>query len=407
MATVVDVRCRLFSAMSAEDGEIYANPLRAWDGTGIGETSFGFQEWLTVEVELAGGEVGIGNAALAPRLAAQIVMDPLTHVLKGERSADREKLWQRMYRSVVAYGRRGVGMAAVSAVDIALWDAEAKRLGVPVYDLLGGLKRPKIPVYASQLYPTDDLEALATEARSYLEQGFRMMKQRFLWGPADGGEGMRRNVELVRTVREAIGPEIDLAADAYMGWDLAYARRMVRLLEPYDLRWLEEPLLPDDLAGYRALRAESLIPIAAGEHEATLGGFYELITTGVVDVVQPDVNRVGGLTAALKICGLAEAAGVQLIPHAGQVHNYHLVASQPACPIAEYFPPNPEPLVGNEMPHLLFAGEPKAKAGYIELSDTPGLGITITPRAPVEEQELIIEEVAGGTSEHEPATAGL
>lgn len=393
MTTVVDVRCRLFSARSAEQGEIYANPLRAWDGTEIGETSFGFQEWLTVEVELASGEVGIGNAGLAPRLAAQIVMDPLKSVLTGERSADREKLWQRMYRSVVTYGRRGVGMAAISAVDIALWDAEAKRLDVPVYDMLGGLKRPRIPLYASQLYPTDDLEALSEEARGYLEQGFQMMKQRFLWGPADGREGMRRNVELVHTVREAIGPEIDLAADVYMGWDLDYARRMIRLLAPYDLRWLEEPLLPDDLAGYRVLRAEGLIPIAAGEHEATLSGFYELITTGAVDVVQPDVNRMGGLTAAQKVCALAEAAGVPVVPHAGQAHNYHLIASQPACSVAEYFPPNTQPLVGNEMPHLLFGGEPKAQAGYVELGETPGLGIVIAPKSPVEELKLVAGKV--------------
>jgi L-alanine-DL-glutamate epimerase-like enolase superfamily enzyme len=293
-----------------------------------------------------------------------------------------------MYRSVVAFGRRGVGMAAVSAVDIALWDAEAKRLGVPVYDLLGGRARPRIPAYASQLYAKDDLEALAAEAKGYVEQGFGMVKQRFLWGPADGRAGMRRNVELVRTVREAIGEQVDLAADAYMGWDFEYGREMIRLLEPYHLRWLEEPLLPDDAAGYRALAASSPIPIAAGEHEATLSAFYEMITSGAVHVVQPDVNRLGGLTAAQKVCAVAEAAGVPVVPHAGQVHNYHLIASQPACSIAEYFPVNPQPLVGNEMPHLLFGGEPRAQDGYIELGESPGLGITVAPQHPVREQEF-------------------
>jgi L-alanine-DL-glutamate epimerase-like enolase superfamily enzyme len=383
-ATIVDVRCRLF-ASEPSDGGAYANPLRAWTGTAAGERAFQFQEWLIVEVELAGGEVGLGNAALAPRLTARIVTDHLRPQLVGADATEREAIWQRMYRSIVAFGRRGAGMAAVSAVDIALWDVAGKRLGVPVHDLLGGRKRERIPVYASQLYFGGDLDALAAEARGYRDDGFGMVKQRFLWGPADGSAGMRRNVELVRTVRDAIGDEVELAADAYMGWDLDYARRMVRLLEPYDLRWIEEPLLPDDLAGYRALTAESPIPIAAGEHEATLGGFHELIAGGLVNVAQPDVNRVGGLTVAQKVCALAEAAGVPVVPHAGQAHNYHLVASQPACPLAEYFPVSSEPEVGNEMPHLLFAGEPRASDGSIELARIPGLGIAIEPRDGVRE----------------------
>ncbi|WP_166355575.1 enolase C-terminal domain-like protein [Phytoactinopolyspora limicola] len=405
MTTIAGVKCRLFAASSDGPGELYANPLRAWDGSGDGETSFGFHEWLVVEVELSTGEVGIGNAALGARLARDVVTRYLEPVVVGESPADREKLWQRMYRTVVAFGRRGAGMAAVSAVDIAIWDAEARRLGVPVYELLGGQNRPRIPVYASQLYPTADLDALAAEARGYVEQGFGMVKQRFLWGPADGREGMRKNVELVRTVREAVGDAADVAADAYMGWDLDYARRMAWLLEPFDLRWLEEPLLPDDVVGYRELRRVSPVPVAAGEHEATLAGFYHLITTGAVDVAQPDVNRVGGLTPARKVCALAEAAGVPVVPHAGQVHNYHLVASQPACPMAEYFPVNPQPLVGNEMPHLLFGGEPIAKDGHIELAQLPGLGITVAPRGPVYEQDPADGEVTYGNGPDRRAAA--
>ncbi|MDX2973424.1 enolase C-terminal domain-like protein [Kribbella solani] len=388
MTKIVDVRCRLFEAPGGPYQVMYANPLRAWDGAPAAEGSFGFHEWMTVEVELATGEIGVGNAALNPRLAIQVVSRQLAPLVLGQSSADREALWQRMYRTIVPFGRRGVGIAALSAVDIALWDVEGKRLGVPVYDLLGGLKAARTQVYASQLYPTEDLEALAAEAKRYVDAGFGAMKQRFLYGPKDGRSGLSRNVELVRAVRETIGFDIDLAADAYMGWDREYALRMVRLLEPYDLRWLEEPLLPDDIAGYQAVRAASPIPIAAGEHESTLPAFYQLITSGAVDIVQPDVNRVGGLTAARKVSALAEAAGIPLIPHAGQVHNYHLVASQPACPMAEYFPVNPEPLVGNEMPHLLFEGEPKAVDGYIELSRAPGLGISIAPRSPVREVEL-------------------
>lgn len=390
MSTIVDVRCRLFSGASAGPAHAHANPLRAWSGDEASEPAYRFHEWLVVEVELACGVVGIGNAALAPRIAAMIVANSLTPVVIGRSVTERENLWQRMFRSIVAYGRGGVGMAALSAVDIAVWDATGKLLGVPVYDLMGGRKQPAIPVYASQLYPTEDLDALAAEARAYADQGYRMVKQRLLAGPTEGVTGMRRNVELVRTVRAAVGPDIDVAADAYMGWDLDYARRMVRLLEPFDLRWLEEPLLPNDLHGYRTLRSVSPIPIAGGEHEATLPGFHELISSRAVDIVQPDVNRVGGLTVAQKICALAEAAGTPVIPHAGQAHNYHLVASQPACPIAEFFPVTPRLYVGNEMPHLLFAGEPVAEAGHIELSGEPGLGITVDPRAPVREVPMAL-----------------
>jgi L-rhamnonate dehydratase len=387
-ATIRDLRCRLFTTKLAGVAGAYANPLRAWDGTDRGESSFQFQEWLVVEVETDDGAVGLGNAGLAPRLAAAVVRDHLRPLLLGADARELESNWQRMYRSVVPFGRRGVGMAAVSAVDIALWDVCARRLGIPVYELLGGPSDPVCQVYASQLYPVGDLDALAEEARTYRDQGFQMVKQRFLWGPADGRAGMRRNVELVRTVRDAVGGEIDLAADAYMGWDLEYARKMVRLLAPFDLRWIEEPLLPDDAIGYRKLHAESPIPIAAGEHEATLGGFHQLINSGSVDVVQPDVNRAGGLTLARKICALAEAAGIPVIPHAGQVHNYHLVVSQPACPIAEYFPLNPQPEVGNEMPHLLFSGEPQAESGRIRLSTEPGLGIEVRSDGDVSEVPL-------------------
>ncbi len=387
VSTIIDVRCRVFACTTTGSEHAHVNPLRAWAGDEGSERAYRFREWLVVEVELACGVVGIGNAALAPRITAMIVGD-LAPVVVGRPVSERENLWQRMFRSIVAHSRGGAGMAALSAVDIALWDATGKLLGVPVHDLMGGRKQLAIPVYASQLYPTDDLDALAAEALGYADDGYAMVKQRLLAGPAEGTAGMRRNVELVRTVREAVGPDIDVAADVYMGWDLDYAKRMIRLLEPFDLRWLEEPLLPNDLHGYRTLRSLSPIPIAGGEHEATLQGFHELISTAAVDIVQPDVNRVGGLTVAQKICALAEATGTPVIPHAGQVHNYHLVASQPACPMAEFFPRTSSPAVGNEIPHLLFAGEPVAKAGLIVLSGEPGLGITVAPRAPVREVPL-------------------
>ena len=140
-------------------------------------------------------------------------------------------------------------MTAISAVDIALWDLLGKNAKQPVFRLLGGRTKDKIPVYASRLYamPIPELRA---EAARYKAEGYQAMKLRFGWGPIDGAAGMQKNVELVRAVREVIGEGIDLMADAYMGWTLDYAKRMLPLLEPFHLRWLEEPVIPDDTRGY-------------------------------------------------------------------------------------------------------------------------------------------------------------
>ncbi|MGH9437576.1 MAG: enolase C-terminal domain-like protein, partial [Terriglobia bacterium] len=287
-------------------------------------SSFRFHSWLIAEVETDSGAVGIGNAALSPRVAKQVIDHHLKPILVGQNPFDYEYLWQCMYRSTIAFGRKGIGMAAISAVDIALWDLIGKVLKQPVFRLLGGKTKSRIPVYASRLYG-QPLEDLAREAAQYKSQGFQAMKLRFGWGPLDGAAGMQRNLELVRTVRETVGDEIDVMADAYMGWTLEYARRMIPLLEKYHLRWMEEPVVPDDIAGYAALKALNVVPISGGEHEFTLYGFREMIDARAVDVIQFDTNRVGGITQAKKVSALAEAYGIPVIPHAGQMHNYHVV----------------------------------------------------------------------------------
>jgi L-alanine-DL-glutamate epimerase-like enolase superfamily enzyme len=281
-----------------------------------------------------------------------------------------------MYRKTMAFGRKGIGMVAISAVDIALWDLLGKSAKQPVYRLLGGRTKPRIPVYASRLYATESNE-LGKEAKHYKDEGFQAMKLRFGWGPVDGAEGMQRNVDLVRTVREAVGNDIDVMADAYMGWTLDYAKRMLPLLEPFHLRWLEEPVIPDDIHGYAELKSCGRIPIAGGEHEFTLSGFRDLLQARAVDYIQFDTNRVGGITQARKIAALAEAHAIPVIPHAGQMHNYHVVMSSLNSPMAEYFPVV-DVEVGNELFWYLFAGEPKAKDGYIDLADdVPGFGLAI------------------------------
>ena len=346
-------------------------------------SGFRFLGWLVVELELDDGTIGIGNAALAPHATRLVIDTYLKPLLIGQDPMNSEYLWQSMYRRTLPYGRKGIGMTAISAVDLAIWDAKGKLLRQPVFRLLGGRTKPAIPVYASRLY-SQPLDQLAAETRAYVAQGFSAVKLRFGWGPKDGVAGIRHNLDLVRTAREAAGEDIDLMADCYMGWTLEYAKRMVRALAPFNLRWLEEPLVPDDIAGYAELRALGHVPIAGGEHEFTLAGFRQLLDARAIDVAQFDVNRVGGITAAKKIADLCEAHDIAVIPHAGQMHNYHLTMSTYAGPIAEYFPKVPVE-VGNELFWYIFDGEPAAIDGQIDLDDhRPGFGLTLKTPDPAE-----------------------
>jgi L-rhamnonate dehydratase len=348
--------------------------------SGDAMAGFRFHGWLIVEIFTDAGHTGIGNAALAPRLTKQAIDVYLKPLVVGADPWDVEYLWQHMYRRTIAFGRKGVGMVAISAVDIALWDILGKSAGQPVFRLLGGRTKPKIPVYASRLY-SQPLDALAEEATKYKREGYTAMKLRFGWGPTDGAAGMQRNVDLVRTVRDAVGPEVDIMTDAYMGWTLDYARRMIPLLEHFDVRWLEEPVIPDDVHGYAALKAMNRIPIAGGEHAFTVHEFRDLLEARALDYIQFDTNRVGGISQARKIAALAEAFQVPVVPHAGQMHNFHVVMASLNSPMAEYFPPV-DVEVGNELFWYIFDGEPTPVDGHIDLADdVPGLGLTIKEEA--------------------------
>lgn len=339
--------------------------------------SFRFHGWLVCEIETEDGTVGIGNAALAPRITKAAIDEYYAPLVIGEDPFDNEYIWQKMYRRSHAWGRKGIGMTAMSAIDIAIWDLMGKEVGKPVFKLLGGRTKEKIRCYASKLYgqPLDDL---AREAQSYVDQGFDSVKMRFGWGPQDGPAGMKKNIDLVRTVREVIGPDRDLMCECYMGWTFEYAKRMLRLLEPFNIRWLEEPVIADDIEGYKELRKLGVLPISGGEHEFTLAGFQQLVDQRAVDVIQYDTNRVGGITAARKINALAEAYSIPVIPHAGQMHNYHLTMSTLASPMAEFFPVH-DVEVGNELFYYIFKGDPQPENGFLQLDDNlPGLGIELS-----------------------------
>ena len=363
------------------------NPMDVLELPEASMQTFTFHGWLVVEIFTDDGLVGIGNAAMAPQVTKQVIDLYLKPLLIGRDPWDSEFLWQNMFRKTMAFGRKGIGMVAISAVDIALWDVLGKSAKQPVYRLLGGRTKPRIPVYASRLYSVE-LSDLEAEAKRYKKEGYKAMKLRFGWGPVDGAAGMQRNLALVRTVREAVGDGIDVMADAYMGWTLDYAKRMLPLLEAFNLRWLEEPVIPDDIHGYAELKSYGRIPIAGGEHEFTAYGFRDLLEARALDYIQFDTNRVGGITQARKIAAMAETYSVPVIPHAGQMHNYHVVMASLNSPMAEYFPVV-DVEVGNELFWYIFNGEPKAKDGFIDLDESaPGLGLTINDSA-LEEFEVI------------------
>ena len=257
-----------------------------------------------VEIETEDGIVGSGWCEDGCDAIAKFIDLHLSHLLIGQNAGEIEGLWDRLFRASLPYGRKGVALHAISAIDIALWDIAGKVAGKPVYELLGGPVRDTLPVYASALHPVG-AEKVAEEARTYVAEGYKAMKMRFPYGPGAGVEGMRANEEHIANVRDAVGDDIEIMADAYMGWDFLYAKKMVRMLEPYQLAWLEEAFLPDDLNSYANLRQETDIPISGGEHEYTRFGFQQIIEKEAMDILQPDLRRCGGITEGKKIAALA------------------------------------------------------------------------------------------------------
>ena len=382
MSRIKSIRTRVWNwtgPVVAPQGNFCTNASAALIQKGDAMASFRFHQWLTCEVETEDGTIGIGNAALAPTVVKKAIDDWYAPLVIGEDPFDYAYIWEKMYRRTHAWGRKGIGMTAISAIDIAIWDLMGKLVGKPVFKLLGGRTKDKIPVYYSKLY-ADTIPAMQAEAEEAMTHGYQAFKSRFGYGPKDGMSGMRENLKRVEALREVIGYDKDLMVEAYMGWNLDYTRRMLPKLEKYEPRWLEEPVIADDVAGYAELNAMGSVPISGGEHEFSVIGCKELIEKCAVSILQYDTNRVGGITAAQKINAIAEAFQVPVIPHAGQMHNYHLTMSNINCPISEYFPVF-DVEVGNELFYYIFDGDAEAKDGYLQLSDdTPGLGISITDK---------------------------
>ena len=329
-----------------------------------------------VEIETEDGVVGQGWCEDGVGAVTGVVDSHLRHLLTGAEASEVEGLWDRMYRATLPYGRKGIALQAISAIDIALWDNLGRASGKPVFELLGGPVHPCIAVYASALHPVG-ADRVAEEARAYVAEGYEAMKMRFPFGPGDGVRGMAENEAHVANVRDSVGPDIEIMADAYMGWDFNYAKKMCRRLEKYDMAWVEEPFGPDDLRSYAKLRQETSIPISGGEHEYTRFGFLDIIEKEAMDIIQPDLRRCGGFTEGKKIAALAQAAGVTVIPHAYGVTHIHFALAVAGIPMIEYFPlPVWDSLPESEV-EPIFLGEPQPQGGRVMMEPRPGLGARV------------------------------
>jgi L-rhamnonate dehydratase len=319
--------------------------------------------WVKVTAE--DGTWGLATLAFARALAP--VVEHLALQLIGEDCMALEKLADMMFRLTKPYGTTGLASYAISGIDLALWDLKGKLLGQPVYALLGGPQKDRIPCYAT-----------GNDVDWYKELGFTAFKLACPYGPADGLDGLRMNEEFVAHAREIIGDESDLMLDCWMAFDVEYTVRLAETLRPYRLKWLEECLIPEDFDAHIALRQR--LPwqgLAMGEHWYTHIPFQWAIRHQVVDILQPDINWVGGMSTCQKIAAAADAGGVSVMLHGGGLTAYgqHFTFATPSAPWCEYFVGSPPGVPLEEAARL--PGVAVAKDGFLIPNDAPGFGVEI------------------------------
>ena len=349
-----------------------ATPMARYPEYRASRRSFGLNVLgsLIVEIEASDGTTGFAVTA-GGEPAAWIVENHLSRFVEGARVTDIERIWDQMYLSTLFYGRKGLVLNAISGVDLALWDLLGKWRQEPVYQLLGGPVR-------------DELIFYATGARPDLAQklGFIGGKLPLHHGPAEGEEGLKKNLALLADMRSKVGPDFWLMYDCWMSLDLNYATRLAtRAWEESRLKWIEEALPPDDYWGYAELRRN--VPrgqlVTTGEHEATRWGFRMLLEMQCADIIQPDVGWCGGITELIKISALADARGVLVVPHGSSVYSYHFVVTRHNSPFTEYLMMAPEADVVVPMFTPLLLDEPVPINGRMVVPDRPGFGVRLNP----------------------------
>jgi len=329
-----------------------------------------FRSHAIVEVETDEGISGLGEGIGNPPLIKSVIETSLRDSAIGLDPFNVATVYDKLARGTSYWEHKGSVVCAASAIETACWDIMRKALDVPVYKLLGGRFHEKVRAYASDLWWEEDAASMAKKAASFVEQGFDIVKTHLArLSPAE-------DEARVKAIREAVGPDVGFMIDINCGYDLGDAMEAMKRWGEYDLFWIEEPLVPMDLDGLASLDAMTDIPLACGENEFGIHGFKQLLETGAVTYVMPDIGRAGGILETKKIAGLAEAFGVVV-----SLHNYasgvllaatlHLMASTPNTKLLEYDP------TGDLVYEELLAEPLEWDGAWVRVPEGPGLGVVL------------------------------
>lgn len=338
-----------------------------------------------VEISTDAGITGWGECYGPAAVNKAVIETQYRSRVVGRDPFDVEVVWEDLYNRIKDYGATGFAITALSGIDIALWDVMGRATGKPIHKLIGGAHRTSVQAYATGLYFIDMdrlVEEAVEEALAYKEQGFRAIKMKIGLGDP------KLDFERVRAVREAIGPEVQLAVDANHCFTVPQAIRLGRMLEPLDLMWFEEPISPEDHEGYAEVTRALDMAVAGGENDFTRWGFRDIIAKKAMDIVQPDLCAAGGISECRKIAAMASAHGVECVPHAwgsaiGLAATLQWLAALPDTPPA--FRPIPPMLEFEQTPNPLrdeLAKQPIVQVkGMVQVPDAPGIGIEVDREA--------------------------
>jgi len=327
----------------------------------------GGYERFVVELETDGGETGFAVADSGGEHAARLVDSHFRRFVEGADPFQINRVWEQMHRAQLPTGQGFLNHNAMAGVELAMWDLLGKITGQPVYNLLGGKVSDEIPCYVT-VYP-EMMEHFA-------DDGFFGVKLPVHHGPSDGRAGLAAVEEMVREAREVFGEETEVMIEGYMAWDREYTVRAAERLKSYDVKWIEDPLVPGHpVDQYRDIRREiKPIQLAVGNLEWGHRAFYDLIENDAADLVQPDISWTGGIIEAKRIAAMAKPNGLPVVPHYTTPYTCHFIVSSPEVPFGEYmggYHTDVEPNIP------CIEGEPLPEDGTITLSDDPGFGVDL------------------------------
>ncbi len=349
--------------------ELYYPHAQAWQDATASSPGGRGQLFVHLKTDVDVEGLGIGQASPGVR---DVVEKGLKGLLLDEDPFNIEKLWDEMFRAVRGYGRKGVALCALSAIDIGLWDLKAKALQLPLYRLLGEYSN-EVPIYGSGGWTHYSSDELVDEMTGYVEQGVKRLKMKV---GKESGRSEREDIDRVAAVRKAVGDDVALYVDANNGYYAKQAIYMAAEFEQSQVGWFEEPVTADDIAGLAEVKRASTIPIASGEHEFSKYGFKELLSQGAVDIVQADVGRVGGVTEWLKVAHMAQAFNVPMTTHGFEQVSLHLGCAITNLKAIE------ELKIERDADEVWYTELPEQRDGMsAPFRDRPGLGLELDPYA--------------------------